>query len=43
LALPTLNSTDVVVLRMPVAESIQFLPGWRKRTGIGSSLLPLPV
>ena len=42
-AAPTLTSIDVVVLRMPVEESIQFLPGIGWRTGIGSWSLPLPA
>ena len=32
LALPTLSSIDIVLLRMPVVETIQFRPGWMNTT-----------
>jgi hypothetical protein len=45
-ALPTLSSSDVELLRMPVAETIQFHPGNSKVVSAVSRLLlptrPLP-
>jgi hypothetical protein len=38
-ALPTLISIDVLASRMPVAESIQFLPGWSSMAWAVSRLL----